>query len=427
MQDVCDITHKQGEIKVKKLRSASCLLALLLLAPLLIYAWHKLPVDNSSLAAGKYAGWSGVLQLWIYEGWAGGSGQIAPWLNRCISSFEKAHPGVYVQPQYVDADALASFHDSGIFPPDMVLFPPGLLDSPEGLIPLQSPVVLPGALDRCGQWDGSVYAMPVAMGGYLWARNRALLDDIPSDWQEVGVPLATPEPESWRRWDLALLALCAGHPASSQGDGPVEVDIQQSALDLGLAQPSATAPEATPAPSAPAMPCRLPEDFSFSKSAWQQFINGDAAAIPVTQREVNRLRALSDQGRGPDWQLCAGDAAFTDQLLCLGIVARPDAKAQRELCLQFMSHLLEDDCQNQLWRASAFSVTGVPSGYGTGDPLVLMDTALHSHGLVVPGCFGSGWIEHAKLIVRDFIDNTRKSTELWAELVLLFSENPNIR
>jgi hypothetical protein len=92
---------------MRKLRAALCLSCLMLLIPALMQAHRILPLDTRPLVSEKYAGWSGVLSLWIFEGWPCGNGSIAPWLNQCVASFEKAHPGVYVQPQYVDAGAIA--------------------------------------------------------------------------------------------------------------------------------------------------------------------------------------------------------------------------------------------------------------------------------------------------------------------------------
>ena len=110
---------------MRKLRSALCLMCLLLLVPLLVRAWRVIPLDNQPLVAEKYAGWSGVLRLWVFESWAGNSGGLAAWLNRCAARFEKSHAGVYVQPQFVDADTLADFNDDDMPSPDMLLFPTG--------------------------------------------------------------------------------------------------------------------------------------------------------------------------------------------------------------------------------------------------------------------------------------------------------------
>ena len=413
---------------MRKLRIALCALCLALLALLLPVAWRTLPVDTRPLIAEKYAGWSGVLRLWVYEGWPCGGGSIAPWLNRCVGLFEKSHPGVYIQPQYVDAGAIASLNDSGILPPDLLLFPPGLLETPVGLAPLAVPDGLRGALADCGRWRGETYAAPVAMGGYLWAWNVALTDGVPETWRDGGAVLAVPTPEAWRRWDVALLALCSGRYAAAPSGGSSARDVAAPrALDIGLAADDTPAPSPSPTPDpAATLPRRLPENFKYDGDAWRHFINGEAAAMPVTQREARRLQALSDQGKGPDWQLSRGDGAFSDQLLCLAVVDRPDGAERRALCQAFLSLLLTDECQGGLCLASAFAVTDAESGYEPGDPLAAMDAALRDAGLCVPPVFGSGWVSAAEGIVREFITGTGEAPSLWPRLRKLLAEYPNI-
>lgn len=411
---------------MRKRRSALCALCLALLVPLLIRAGRVLPTDSQPLVAEKYAGWSGVLRLWVCEGWQSGSGSLTGWLNRCIARFEKAHPGVYVQPQAVDADAIAAFTDSGIRPPDMLLFAPGMLASPEGLAALTLPDGLRPGLARCGIWGDALYAAPVAMGGYAWAWNRARLDGIPGTWQGGDLTLAALPAEPRRHWGAALLALCSGRYAATGGAAQEADAAGLSDVDLGLAGAPTPAPSPTVAPDAATLPCRLPEGFAFDADAWRRFINGEAAAMPVTQREVRRLEALSEQGRGPDWQLSPGGAAFTDQLLCLALVRRDGADEPLALCRAFLAHLLSDACQGALAEAGAFSVTDAPSGYAAGDPLARMEAALRAPGLAAPNCFDQSWPETADAIVRLFVDDAAESSVLWRQLAGRLAKNPNI-
>ena len=411
---------------MRKLRSLLCLACLVMLVPLLLQARERLPVDPQPLVAEKYAGWSGVLRLWVFEGWPSGDGGISPWLNRCIAGFERGHPGVYVQPRFVDDGAITSLNDSGILPPDMVLFPPGLLDDPAGLMPLEPSAKLRLSLSDCVRWGQKVYAVPVAMGGYLWAWNAALLDALPDSWRESDAPLSVPAPERWRRWDAALLALCSGRYSEAGNDGNASADIMLPGLDLGLSGAQTPAPSPTPIPDdLSLLPRRLPKDFQYDADAWRHFINGEAAAMPVTQREIRRLQALSNQGKGPDWRLARGDAAFTDQLLCLAVVDQRDAATQQALCVEFLDHLLSDECQQALHFASAIAVTDAGSGYTQDDPLATLEAALQADGLTAPRCFGTGWIGEAEGIVRNFISDSGEAPFLWRHLRTILGENPN--
>ena len=410
-----------------KLRPALCGLCLALLLPLAVLAGRHLPTDTRPLVEEKYAGWSGVLRLWVFEGWAEDMDALPAWLNRCIARFEKRSPGVYVQPRYVDAGAITAMNDSGIPKPDMLLIPPGLLSSPEGLAPLTPPDNLRGPLAGCGAWGDAVYAVPVAMGGYLWAWNAALTEGIPDTWHAGGATLAAPGPQPWRRWDAALLALCSGRYSEEAPNAPAQTPAPPlPGVDLGLAGSETPAP--TPPPAAPEgeLSCRLPDGFRFEDDAWRRFANGEVAAMPVTQREVRRLQALSAQGKGPDWRLCAGAAAFTDQLLCLAVVNAPGAEEQRALCAAFLTCLLEDTCQGDLYRAACFSVTDAGSGYDAGDPLLTLDAALRDPGLCAPNCFDAHWQDDCAGIVREFTDNTAEAWRLWRSFAGRLRKNPNI-
>lgn len=402
---------------MRRSRSALCALCLALLVPLAIRAASVLPTDRRPLVEAKYAGWSGVLRLWVCEGWPSGSDGLAGWLNGCIARFEKRRPGVYVQPRSVDPDALAAFADSGILPPDMLLFSPCGVDGPGGLLPIEPPANLRADLRHCGEWGGATYAVPVAMGGYLWAWNAALIDGLPADWREADAALAAPLPEAGRRFDAALLAMCSQGHGTAEPSAPSELP----GLDLGLAGDRTPAPAESPTA---AVPMRLPEGFAPDGDAFRRFINGEAAATLVTQREVRRLQALSEQGKGPDWRLSAEGGAFTDQLLCLAVVDKPEAHG--ELCAEFLACLMEDESQAALCAAGAFAVTDAPSGYAAADPLATLDAGLRRTGLATPNCLDRKWPETADLIVRKFLADSGDSPSLWRALATRLAENPNI-
>ena len=154
-------------------------------------------------------------------------------------------------------------------------------------------------------------------------------------------------------------------------------------------------------------------------------INGEAAAIPVTQREVRRLQALSDRGRGPEWRLTGSVRRFTDQLLSLALVDGPRDDGRRQLCERFLECLLEEESQGELWRAGAFGVTDAPSGYPAQDPLAQMDAALRSGGLCAPNSFDRRWASGVEAIVREWISDSAEYPLLWRRFEALFAENPN--
>ena len=410
-----------------KLRSALCLLCLLLLIPALVQAQRILPLDTRPLVEEKYAGWAGVLNLWVYEGWPCGSGSIISWLNHCISGFEKDHPGVYIQPQSVDAGAIGSLNDSGIIPPDMLLFPPNLLTTPDGLKSLDALPSVRTALSHCGEWNEATYAMPVAMGGYLWAWNAERIDRVPDSWRDADALLSVPQPQSWRRWDAALLALSSGgYTRAVSGEATDSTPPPAGEVELGLVGQETPAPTPTPEPRQDAtQPRRLPPDFHYEDDAWRHFINGESDAMPVTQREIHRLQSLSGQGKGPRWKLAPGDNAFTDQILSLAIVNRTDSASKQILCEGFLAWLLSDPCQSDLSRVSAFSVTEAASGYGASDPLAIMEAVLRDSQLLIARMCDGQWVSQAEAIVRKFTSDCEDARTLWGQLRESLGKNTN--
>ncbi|MBR0367362.1 MAG: hypothetical protein IJH86_03090 [Clostridia bacterium] len=382
---------------MRKLRTLLCLLILAVTIPAAIRLKSALPPDTQPMIEKKYGGWSGVLRLWVCEGWPVGAGSAAGWVNRCVASFEKRHPGVYLQPEAVDVGALSA---EGLLPPDLVLFPPGAVEAAL-FAPLAFDPPLRDGLPRDPR------AAPVLLSGYMWAYNAGMIDRIPDSWRDADLPVAAPDDDPAHLWSAALLALCSSK--YSEADGRATA-APQGEIELGLSreQPEATQ---TPAPSEGTRSCRLPDDFA-PNDAWHAFINGAAAAMPVTPREVRRLEALSDQGKGPDWRLAAsGDAAFTDQVLYIGAVDQQNAD-KLALCRAFIAHLLSDECQSRLHRVGAFAVTGADSGYPAGDSLRAMEQLLRQKPLIIPAPFDADWRQDASGIVRDFWRDDREPAVL---------------
>ena len=100
----------------------------------------------------------------------------------------------------------------------------------------------------------------------------------------------------------------------------------------------------------------------------------------------------------------------------MAIVNRPDNAERQTLCADFIAWLLTDACQSSLYRASAFAVTGVPSGYDLSDPLAILDNSLRDPCLSVPGIFNRQWVWDVEAIVRKFADNIEEAPTLWRKL-----------
>ena len=336
---------------MSKLLRLLALALLLALIPALLALRRDLPTDRQALIGEKYGGWSGVLSLWVCEGWPSGCGSVSPWLNRCVTLFEKAHPGVYIQVETVEADTLREWDDGTMAAPDLLLFPPGLLETPKGLAPLAGDTALRGDLSRLGDWAGIRYALPVAMGGYarLWAPEAD------------GGP-AVPAEEPFRLWAAAQAVMRAPTAETEVAPQPASPDV-----DLGL-------------PAA-----------STWRSAWQRFAAGEADSLLASQREILRLEALREQGKGPNWSLDAA-SPFTDQLLFIA-VPRGDDSSREALTEAFAASLLSEECQGELHRAGLFPTADCDAGYGPAEVLGALEALLRDMELLAPGAFGSAWRE----------------------------------
>ena len=80
---------------MKKLRTAAYFFVIAACLPGILRSAARLPADHRPLVAEKYAGWSGVIRVWAFEGWTGGD-KMAGWINRCAAAFEKMRRRFFV-------------------------------------------------------------------------------------------------------------------------------------------------------------------------------------------------------------------------------------------------------------------------------------------------------------------------------------------
>ena len=325
---------------MRKVFSFICALILTALTPCAWIACKSLPVDTGRYVAQKYDGWSGVLQAWIFCDWECGDSFIS-WLNRCAAQFEKAHEGVYIEFTPVSRDMLQQLGASGIRSPELVFFPPGVLEDAACLEIIGFSEMLREELRLDER------ALPVAMGGCIFAVNRSLAEGID--------PGAVIVPEGFEKETAALL---------SGGTEPGEIEMDDPGLDLGL----------------PAFAQKYEMDILLDR-----FMGGELPILPVSQGEIAKLARLRDNGKGPDWELIpSGSYAYTGQLLLAGLTEGTGDRF--DLARSFARMLLEDDCQQKLSDVGAFSVCG-QAIYKSHSPYAPLDALLQSLPLSVPPLF----------------------------------------
>ena len=339
---------------MKRVLHLICLLAVAALLPSALFISRGLPADTRPYVEQKYAGWNGVLRAWICADWEC-AGSFTRWLNACAASFEKNHDGVYIEFTPVSAEVLQRMNDSGIRPPELILFSPGAVGNLAGL----KEIAVPDAL-RSELRSVRSHAYPVAMGGYIWAYNPTLSSKT---------SFAVPSDDAAHSYSAAGIALMSDVP----GEDAPEDALPDAGLDLGLPASAAQEPQE--------------EGLIVADDALDRFIRGELPAVIASQSDLARLIRLRDSGRGPDWVLSpSGGAAYTDQLLLLGIVAQAgDAAEEREsLAEAFAAGLLEFDAQSKLADIGAFSVTGERI-YPDFSDYAQLDILLNSRELIVTG------------------------------------------
>lgn len=386
---------------MKRIFKTAAWMAMIMLIALAPFLSALLTVSHQELVRRSYDSWSGVLRVWKCEGWQCGSGSLTTWLNACVASFEKSHPGAYIQISDVSAEVLRNFCADEFNPPDAILFAPGLLETPDYLLPISEPACLKPALRSPDAESDARYAVPVAMGGYALAMNNRLLVDTPQDWSDLPSTeyplLQCPSDGDWLCWSAALLALFAGNSSSLSQ----EKALAGEGVDLNLPEPSRS-PERISLPEEPlrnALPSSLPDAFRRDSSVFNQFSSGTVAAVPVTQRDVSRLLTLSESGKGPDWRVETAGIPFTDQLTFYSIVDYPrnDAEARQSLCADFLSILLSDKMQQKLALVRAFPACSTTGLYSS-PAMSALEQALSSEQLITPPAFGSEWRRQASAL-----------------------------
>lgn len=337
---------------MKRLLHIIALFLVIALAAAAARIFFLLPADNRAFVEKKYSGWSGVLRAWVVSNWSC-SGSFNSWLNRCAAEYEKAHDGVYLEFTAVTPQAMREMGSSGIRPPELVFFSPGiLLDS--------------GMLCR---WE------PVCAGGYIWVYNTALADGPAEN------PVYLPD-DAGRCFSLAAAAL--------DGKTSEETELPDPGIDLGL-----------------------PAVAQNTEISLDAFIDGELPSLIISQKELSRLAALRDAGRGPDWECApAGKYALVDQLLIGGVVAQNDEKAAERTPLAdgFLAFLLEEKSQLALSSIGAFPVTEAVA-YTDFSVYSPMEQQLLSRPKIMPDFFSEYPNDDIHAIVRNFLERRISGSE----------------
>lgn len=331
---------------------------------------RHLPMPPTGLVGQKYAGFSGVLQIWYPENLSENFGSAAAWVNSVASIFEKNNAGVYIHLTAVPPERLSAAAEAAQ-PPDMILFSPGDAGA-AGLLPISVDAALLPAFRRAGDADGGRYAVPVAAGGYVLAAFGEPPEDLTALPEgSVGLP---------EGGEMALAALCERYAVQRAAGRTI------AAPDIGLT--AVATPEPTPAPvmgtSLRAESLRAGTETEL----YAALLNGEIRALALTERQVSRIRAGQADGKYGDVRLLNA-AGYTDRLLFTAIVdtRRADTDARAALCEDFIALLLTGDAQAHLAGRGLFPTAMVDALYAGVSGMEQPEAALRRSDCVVRGAF----------------------------------------
>lgn len=332
------------------------------------------PLDAQPYVEKKYAGWNGVLQAWICTQWNPG-GSFISWFNQCAEDFEKIHEGVYLEFTPVSAEAMRGINTLNLPAPDLLFFSPGKISNPDTLVSL--PVC--NSIRKDLKHYGKDTAIPVALGGYIWALNTVLCDSVPQTTDDL-IGTILPADTDGQCFSAALLGLLSG--ATPHSD--FEYSPPDNGIDLGL-------------PVSSANEILSPADIL------DLFSEGELPYIAADAKMLAKLKRLTDNGKAPDWKTTAtGEIACTDQVLLAAIPKRQENIERFKLAQEFIDFLLQEDVQASLADIGSFSVTGknIHSDFSI---YTEMDALLNSRPLWLPACFSEYSVSNSQTIVRRFL------------------------
>ncbi|MBQ3080194.1 MAG: hypothetical protein IJC48_09405 [Clostridia bacterium] len=353
------------------------ILAILLLSAALSVSdiFDRLPASPGEIINEMYDGYSGILKLWICEGWTPGAGSLSRWLNSASERFEKTHDGVYVQISYVSPQTLAAFNYAPENPPDILLFSSGMLNDKSDLIPIEAPeTILPGLQTNL---DG--LCVPVAMGGWAWAVNAQLTGTI------SGAKIAFPNDEQYAHPSVALTAMLTGNCEDTPSESG---SSSRYGMDFGLPSPTLP-PNETKTQNRKRREIIPGSESIQSDDAYRLFTLSEADALLVSQREISRLESLSQSGRAPDYRIITTGEAYTDQVTYASAcgLSKNHAEEKQALSKEFILFLLSDDMQSRLSSAKALRVTKGGALYSSSSAFFELERFYTENRICTPGAF----------------------------------------
>jgi len=363
---------------VKRIFGLSCFLTWFLLAFLGISLAKSPQTHQEFIFNQRYDTPSGVVRVWVYEGWQPGKSSLVRWLNGCAALYERQNDGLYLYITPVEESVMLSIGNGEFTPPDLVFFPPGLYETDPNFISIRNVTNSSNLRREFSSLPDCV--LPVAMGGYCWAYSGE--EEFPADLSQLR---AAAYPDSrYHTWSAAAI-LSATYTYAQDSS----IEESMPGLDLGLAESPENAPTPVPTSDPQNGQKTFPgADFRFSSEILREFCDG-LPAILISQRELYRLNELAD---APDFRILrTGESMLADQLFLAAVPEGPRSDAAAD----FVSYLLSEECQARLSEIGCFSVTGLTGLYPPGSQMGVLEQSVAEAHLAVPPAFSGYWRETA--------------------------------
>lgn len=300
-----------------------------------------------------------VLRVWVTETFMGSLSAI----SNAAKAFEQANPGVNVRIRRAQAEEYA--RPEAVLP-DVALYMPGIFTAPQEIfVPFAADERIRAAFAAAGRWQDELYGLPVLAGAYGLMINDAMYegDFSPGALQKAAKPAQGKTKPPVYALECPLDAsLCFPAALVAQGGGLLGGFPQGLRREAGEGVLSG-------------------EFLSLTReTAFTRFRKGMVAALLSTQREVRRMSALCDAGKGVEFSVLAPQEAFCDQILFCSVVRG----GQEDLARQFAMQLLKEEYQYALAEFGFFTVLEGLSIYNNADMprLYAMEQGLLSPTLI---------------------------------------------
>ncbi|HOB20366.1 MAG TPA: extracellular solute-binding protein [Candidatus Atribacteria bacterium] len=371
---------------------ALCLsIVFLVSAPLFLpgkLADRNLPVPGSM----ENEGWTGIISFWYVPSVETGRGSQVQWLNRYIRSFEKQHPGVFIDMRIMTVERMAMYFSGA---PDPVLLPELItLGFYEQYVPYdmlldlkpyfkddELSAVRKPALDSV-MLEERLIGVPWMMGAYgLYVSNSLKAEQDLTSWEDLEhldalnkMANAMSYEKKAGRKTIKYYGFCTYTTPSSRpllsiiynNEGKIINNKGYGLIAEWYKIGNICPPNMT--------------SFSYQQAFGLFAIEKRAGIMLGSTRVLYDLRKLTESGKGIDYSVYpvpteGHDGVYHDQIAAIGILKKTPDEI-RALCIEFLKGLLDVEHQQTLDELGMYSVLQSLRLYSDDDDMKALESSL---------------------------------------------------